>query len=102
MNHTNARQNLVFGLKAGFCYNEDNSISFLSLELLPSDSVRRPSSVVRRQQFDLNDISSETAGPRALIFGILHCLEDFYQICSNGGPGVRNGPMVERGSWVQK
>ena len=32
--------------------------------------------------------------PRALIFGVEHCLINFYQVCSNGGPGVRNGPTA--------
>ena len=32
--------------------------------------------------------------PRALIFGMEHCLINFYQVCSNGGPGVRNGPTA--------
>ena len=39
-------------------------------ELLPLANVRRASSVVRRKHFTLNNISSETAGPRALIFGM--------------------------------
>ena len=39
-------------------------------ELLPLASVRRATCLVRRQQFALNDISSETARPRALIFGV--------------------------------
>ena len=45
---------------------------------------------MRRQQIALN-ISSKTAMPRALIFGMEHCLIDFYKFYSNGGPGVRNG-----------
>ena len=48
-----------------------------------------------RQQFALNDIFSETARPRALIFDMKHCLIDLYQVCSNGAPGVRNGPVAE-------
>ena len=36
----------------------------------PMSVVRRASSVVRRQQFALNNISSKTARPRALIFGM--------------------------------
>ena len=55
---------------------------------------------MRRQQFALNNISSETIRPRALIFGMQHCLVDLYQVCSNGGPGVQNGPAAG-GSWVQ-
>ena len=41
-------------------------------ELLPSANVRRPSSVVRRASSTIasNDISSETARPRTLIFGM--------------------------------
>ena len=53
-----------------------------------------PMSVVRRQQFALNNISSENTRPRALIFDMEHCLMDLYQICSNGGPGIRNGPAA--------
>ena len=52
-----------------------------------------PMSVVRRQQFALNNIS-ETARYRALIFNIEHCLIDLYKVCSNGGPGVQNGPAA--------
>ena len=33
--------------------------------------------------FSLNDIFSETTRPRALIFGMKHCLVDFYQVCLN-------------------
>ena len=36
----------------------------------PMSVVRRPSCIVRRQQFAVNDIFSETARPRALIFGM--------------------------------
>ena len=55
-----------------------------------------PMSVVCRASstIALNNISSETARPRALIFGMYHCLMDFYQVCSNGCPGVRNGPAA--------
>ena len=53
-----------------------------------------PITVLRREQFALNNISSETVRPRALIFGMKHCLVDFYQVCSNGGPGIRNGPAA--------
>ena len=53
-----------------------------------------PMSVVRHQQFALNNISSETTRPRALIFDMEHCLMDLYQISSNGGPGIRNGPAA--------
>ena len=42
----------------------------------------------------LNDIFSETTRPRALIFGMKHCLVDLYQIHSNGAPGVQNGPAT--------
>ena len=36
---------------------------------------------------------------RCFKFGMLHFLEifypvDFYQVCSNGGPGVKNGPLA--------
>ena len=56
----------------------------------------QPMSVVRRASSTIasNDISSETAKPRALIFGMLHCLVDLYQVCSNGGPGLQNGPTA--------
>ena len=56
--------------------------------------VSRVTCVVRRQQFALNNISSETTRPRALIFGMEHCLVDLYQVYSNGGPGVQNGPAT--------
>ena len=36
----------------------------------PVSVVRRATCVVRRQQFALNNISSETIRPRALIFGM--------------------------------
>ena len=67
----------------------------------PMSVVRRAKCVVRRVSSTIasNDISSETA--RTLIFGIQHCLVDFYQVCSNDGPGVPNGPAAG-GSWVQK
>ena len=38
-----------------------------------------------------NYISEETARPRALIFGMVHCLVDLKQVYSDGGPGVQNG-----------
>ena len=34
---------------------------------------------------------SETTWPRALILGMKHHLVDFYQVCSNYTPGVKNG-----------
>ena len=49
---------------------------------------------MRRQQVALNNISSEKTRHRALIFGMEHCLMDLYQVCSNGGHGVRNGPAA--------
>ena len=38
------------------------------------------------------DIFSETPRPRprALIFGMKHCIVDVYQVCSNIGHGVQN------------
>ena len=42
----------------------------------------------------LNNISSEITRPRAFIFGMYHCLVDLYQVCSDGGPGVYNGPAA--------
>ena len=35
---------------------------------------------------------SETTRPRTLIFGMMHYLVVFYQVCSNYTPGVKNGP----------
>ena len=35
---------------------------------------------------------SETGRRRALIFGILHFLVDFYKVCSYDAPGVKTGP----------
>ena len=58
-----------------------------------SSVVRRPSSVVRRQQLlQTTSPPKLLSQPRALIFGMQHCLVDLYQVCSNGGPGVQNGP----------
>ena len=39
---------------------------------------------------------SETGRRRALIFGILHFLVDFYKVCSYDAPGVKSGsaPVV--------
>ena len=36
-------------------------------------------------------ILSETASPRALIFGLKHHLVNLYQVCSNYIPGTENG-----------
>ena len=36
-------------------------------------------------------ILSETARPRALIFGMMHHVVDLYQICSNNGPWAKSG-----------
>ena len=54
----------------------------------------QPISVVRCQQFALNDIFSKTTRPRALIFGMKYCLVDLYQVYSNGAPGAQNGSVV--------
>ena len=35
---------------------------------------------------------SETTRPRALIFGMLYQLVDFYQVYSNYSPGAKNRP----------
>ena len=35
---------------------------------------------------------SETTRFRALIFGMLHHLVDFYQVCPNYAPGAKSGP----------
>ena len=56
--------------------------------------VRRPSSTTGP-----NDISV-TARPSALIFDMLHHLEDLYQDCSNGGFGDQNGSAA--GVWGPK
>ena len=32
---------------------------------------------------------------RCLKFNMYHCLVDLYQVCSNGGPGVQNGPAQD-------
>ena len=42
------------------------------------------------KQFALN-VFSETTRPRALIFGMKHCLVDLCQVCSVGDPRVQNG-----------
>ena len=44
-----------------------------------------------------NNISSETTRPRALLFGLKHCVVDLYQVCSDSGPGVQNGSAVGGG-----
>ena len=49
---------------------------------------------VVRQQFALNDISSETARSRDLIFDMNHRLVTLYQVCSYGDPGVQNSPAA--------
>ena len=41
-----------------------------------------------------NDIFSKAAWPRALIFGMQHCLVGLDQVYSNGYPGFRNGPAA--------
>ena len=49
-------------------------------------------SVVRSQQFDLNDTIFKTTRPRALKFGKERCLVDFYQVYSNDAPSmIQNG-----------
>ena len=57
---------------------------------------------MRRQEFGLNDIFSETTRPEALIFTMKHCLVDLHQVYSNGYPGVQNGPAVGREGVVGK
>ena len=37
---------------------------------------------------------SETARPRALIFGMVHYPVNLYQVCSNYGPGAKSGPVL--------
>ena len=37
---------------------------------------------------------SDTIRPGALIFGMMHYLVVFYQICSNHTPGAKNGPTL--------
>ena len=50
-------------------------------------------SVMCSKQFALN-VFSETSSTRAWIFGMKHCLLNIYQVCSNGTPGVQNGPAA--------
>ena len=38
---------------------------------------------------------SETIMLRALIFGIQNHLVVLYQVCSNNGPGAKNGPALK-------
>ena len=38
---------------------------------------------------------SKTTRPRALIFGMMHILVVFYQICSNYSPGAKNRQAPE-------
>ena len=47
------------------------------------------------------NISSETTRPRALLFGLKHCVVDLYQVCSDGGLGVQNGSAVGGGGGVK-
>ena len=49
---------------------------------------------MRRQQFALNDISSETTMPRVLIFEMKHCLVGLYRVCSNGASGIQNDSVA--------
>ena len=39
-----------------------------------------------------NIILSKTIRPRASIFGMMHYLVVFYQVCSNYTPRAKNGP----------
>ena len=58
----------------------------------PMSVMSQPSRVVHPASsttiFALNNISSETIRPRALIFGMKHFLVDLYQVFSNAVPGV--------------
>ena len=58
--------------KANVSDAEASFLAHLSHRLCPASGVRRASSVVRRPSSTIasNDISSETAKPRALIFGM--------------------------------
>ena len=47
--------------------------------------------VISHKQFALN-VFSETTRPRALVFGIKHCLVNLYQVSSIGDPRIQNGP----------
>ena len=58
----------------------------------PLSVMRRPWCFVFHQQFALNYILSGNSRPKALIFGMKHGLVNLYQVSSNGGPGVQNGP----------
>ena len=62
-------------------------------ELLSPANVRHALSVVCHQE--LNNIFSETTRPRALIFGMKHCLVDLYQVYSVGDAKVKMA--VQRG-----
>ena len=70
----------------------------------PLSVMRCLSCIVRHQQFALNDIFSETTRPRALIFGMKHCLVDFYQVCLNtfSLPGVQNDTVTESLGFASK
>ena len=62
-------------------------VSFISSPEPMAQGGLLPPTVVRRQQFALNNIFHETTKPRALIFDTKYCLVDLNQVCSNGGPG---------------
>ena len=49
-----------------------------------------PCLVVCHKQLGLN-VSSDTTRPRALIFGMKHCLVDLYPVYSIGDARVQNG-----------
>ena len=47
----------------------------------PMSVVYRATSIVRRQQFALNDNFPVTTRRRSLVFGMKHCLVDLYKVC---------------------
>ena len=59
----------------------------IAISQCPSSVVYHALCVVRRQQFALNDIFSETTMPRTLIFGMKQCLASLF----NSVPRVQNG-----------
>ena len=93
---TTTQQQQIYIIQVCFLLAHLNQRLRVSYCHQPMSVVCRLSSVVRRVSSTIayNDISSETARPRTLIFGMQHCLVDFYQVCSNDGPGVPNGPAA--------
>ena len=55
---------------------------------------RVTSLIIGRKKENSKCFFSETRSCRALIFGILHFLVDFYKVCSYDAPGVKIGPAL--------